>query len=188
MMATATIHNYDTDREVARNQVNLTRWHLTKASTGTGVDGVIVWFARSLNCCPTQAGWPVDRVPGVWDTTGTGTVELASYVQCGGCGSLIYPAAVIMHGAPDDAEIAAAGDDLAGKVVRAQDAKAEDIRRRLCQDLSHTVEDADREALPVLDGMAEPGIGADGGELVAWDYDPHDPSGGSFIEVREGEL
>jgi hypothetical protein len=187
MIATAAIHDCDTDHTVAEERVNLTRWHLTKASTGTGMEGVVVWFARSIKCCPTQAGWSADRVPGVWDTTGTGTVELASYVQCGGCGSLIYPDAVILHGEPGDAEIVAAADDLVREVSRAQDAEAEDIRRGLYWDLKRAVEYGDRE-VPVLSGMPEPGIGVDGGELVAWDCDPRDVSGGSFIEVREGEL
>jgi hypothetical protein len=187
--ATTTVHDYDSDHQVRAEQVNMTPWRLTRASTMTGMEGVIVWYARARQCCPAQPGMPVDFVPSVWDTTGTGTIDLAGHVQCGACGSLIYPDAEILHGEPGEHEVQAAARSVTGQVSDRREQAAAELRR----DLSHRLRDEiassrGRDDFPALDGMPEPGTGIDGGVLVAWGYDPRDPSGGTFLEVREDEL
>jgi len=192
------IHDYDSDQLVFPGEVNLTRWTL-RHNDGYDMAGLILWFATSIECHSTQAGWAADQVPYVWDSTGVGSIDIASHVQCGGCGTLIYPYATVIEG--DDVsgeQIQKAAEALLAQVASSRESGAQAVRRRLTDRLRAVLDDGAvaaelgeqdwRREYPALDGMPEPGIGLDNGELVAWDYDPRSDSADDFIQVGESDL
>ncbi len=190
MTATTPLNDYDARGEVAPNEANVTRWQLTD-NLGIAHAGALVWFARDITCCPTQDRWHASMVPTVWDQTGAGDITVASYVQCGGCGSLISPVSDLLEGDPTSEEIAEAAAAVTSETARQLAADAADLRARLLGALEIALDegdDLDRSQYPDLDGMAEPGVGNDNGELVAWDYDPRDLSRASLLQVSETEL
>jgi len=140
----------------------------------------VMWCPRDITCCPGQAGWPADREPDVWDQTGQGDWDVSSYVQCGGCGSLIMPVSRVILD-PSDAELAQA------RILVAEEQSDRDAARRsrlivwLRESLDELTQDQIRQ-LPDLMGMPEPGVGLDtDGSVVAWDYDPAYPGDDSKI-------
>ena len=86
----------ESDSSVEAGEVNAVAWRIDHGLGGSA-SGWIVWHASSVECCPTQRGWPSDRVPTVFEVGGggptgsVGDVVIDSHVQCGTCGSMLTP-------------------------------------------------------------------------------------------------
>ena len=68
-----------------------------RRSTNTRETVIIVYAESTVRCCPTQGKWTTDETSfRVWDTTGTGNWQLGHLGQCGNCGQIIQPTALIL--------------------------------------------------------------------------------------------
>ncbi len=95
------------------------------AATGTWRHVVILWDDKPVRCCPTQGSvWREGTVPSVWDSSGLGDIQFASWAQCGGCGRLVAPAHIVFTD-PSDEQVNAAVIDLARRVADAEAATEE---------------------------------------------------------------
>jgi antitoxin (DNA-binding transcriptional repressor) of toxin-antitoxin stability system len=152
--------------------------------SGTNVDSVpvkraVVWADRLIRACP-QCKKPAARNSGCPAVVGDhGQLESVSQ-RCaslnGTCGEWL---SVLYWAADDtsDAAIAAAAAELAGR----RDRELAGERERIAGRLGGAIGDAltalgrgDDLASVITGSDADPGIYADGGGLVAWDYDPFD--------------
>lgn len=90
---------------------------MTRASTHTRDDMTLLWVTDEVEC---ESGsqhhaartWGIDDPPHVWDQSGLGDWSVASHVQCGECGSLVFPRAELYGGHLSPAEITAAAREL----------------------------------------------------------------------------
>ena len=135
---------------------------------------------------------PADKVPVLW-RSGNSTYSAWQpfvEVQCGTCGQMIGPVALVRDGHLVGDELI----DLAGEVADLADQEREAQRTKLIASLTDDAEDvanrlADgtltRDEVPDLGAMAEPGVGLHGDdEVVAWAFMPN-PDGLHGDEIVE---
>jgi hypothetical protein len=185
----------------------------THATVLTGRDVVsglqlaypVVWADRPYDTCP-RCGQPVARVVGqcpVMLNTGAGQGgQIQEYSQQHGCGQWLsvdwseVPASDRLSDVTED-DVAASARTFATRLAEAITLRRERIRRRLREDLEEALgrlaeplDDDETEqdrARDVRTGSeVEPGVYSEGGEWVAWDYDPD--GSGDTIAVRESDL
>lgn len=165
----------------------------------------VVWADRPYGTCP-RCRQPVARVveqcPVMLDTGAGQGGQIQEYSKQHGCGEWlsvdwdeVRPGDQLAEVAEDD--IVAAARLLAARLVAAIASERENIRRRLREDLQDALcrlagpleggETAEDRADEVRTGSeVEPGIYQEGGQWVAWDYDPD--GSGDTIAVDESDL
>lgn len=135
-------------------------------------------------CCPAHA----DPGPS-WDEValGPGGWQIPAYyaAECTGCGGVSRNWTAVRRTMGSDEDV----DGVVAQMLATLDADAKDmatakideIRTHLGQQLDgYLWEPEDLDDLPTVDTMASPGIGADGGDVVAWEFGPDE----QIIEVR----
>lgn len=116
-----------------------------------------------------------DQPPAVWKSGNStrSAWQPRTEVQCGRCGQMVGPWALVSDGHLDDDELA----DLALEVAEHADYERERQRRELIDHLADEAEDVanrladgdlERSEVPDVRAMSEPGVGIDGDEIVAW--------------------
>ena len=160
----------------------------------------VVWSTIPVPCTDWLLGdvssqGPVrqgpDQVPAVWRSNNSTSCawQPITEVQCGTCGQMVGPWALVRDGHLVGDELA----DLAREVAELADDEREYQRSKLIASLTDDAEDvasqlADgsltRDEVPDIGTMAEPGVGLDGDEVVAWAFLP-DPAGGCNDEIVE---
>lgn len=167
--------------------VNAIRYEYT-ANNGTSHEGWLVWLAIDETCCPTQAGWPAERMPAAYTPSGVGDTDIASFVQCGGCASLIFPPHSRLVAA--DADLGA----VAAEIVAGRAADLEAMRAKIFARIQRDLDDAvaavaagaDLEDF-VTGSEVHPGVYVERGrQLVSWDFDPADTDESDTIAVSAG--
>jgi len=165
------------------------------------VDGeplTIVWSTVPVACTDWLLGdrgsqHPVrlgpDQVPVIWDGSSTRTPvwHAVTEVQCGVCGRLIGPWAVVRHGHLVGARLAEAADDVALLTDQDRDTQRRHVISHLTietGEMAHQLATGalKRDWVPDLADLAEPGVGLNGDQVVGWARLP-DPDGGRNHEV-----
>jgi len=134
---------------------------------------------------------PADEVPYIWNSASVPCPSWTAIteVQCGRCGSMVGPWALVRDGHLEGDELT----DVAREVAELADEEREAQRSKLIAYLTDEAEDtarqlADgsltRDELPYIGHMARPGVGLDGDEVIAWGFLP-DPAGGGDDEIVE---
>lgn len=158
----------------------------------------IVWSTIPVACMDWLLGdvasqGPVhqaaDQVPDVWKSSNSGYWHAIAQVQCGTCGQMVGPWAVVHNGHLVGGELV----EAASEIAELADEEREWQRDRLIASLAADAEDVasqlaegtlTREEVPDLLAMSDPGVGVRGGEVVAWACMP-DPDGGDDPEIVE---
>jgi hypothetical protein len=185
----------------------------THAAVLTGHDVVsgeqlaypVVWADRPYDTCP-RCRQPVARVveqcPVMLDTGARQGGQILEYSKQHGCGEWLsvdwdeVRASDRLADITDD-DVAAAARLLAARLAETIASKRDHIRMRLREDLQDALrrlaepleddETAEDRTDEVRTGSeVEPGIYQEGGEWVAWDYDP--AGSGDTIAVHESDL
>jgi len=160
----------------------------------------VVWSTIPVACTDWVLGdvasqgpvhYPADRVPRVWNSGGSSYPiwHALTEVQCGTCGAMVGPWALVRDGHIEGDELTDAAHQVAeeaederewqrAKLVASLTADARDTVRQLADG------DLTRDELPDVGAMFEPGVGLDGDEVVAWGFLP-DPAGGCDDEIVE---
>lgn len=148
----------------------------------------VVWSTTPVACTDWVLGdvssqgpvhQPADQVPSIVPSTigifpSWGAI---TEVQCGRCGAMIGPWALVRDGHLEGDELT----DVAREVAELADQERESQRRKLIASLTDDAEDtarqlADgnltRDELPHIGHMAQPGVGVDGDEVIAWGFLP----------------
>lgn len=81
-------------------------------STGTRREVTIVHTTEPVQCCEHQQGWSRESRLFVWDESGMGSFVTGGAVQCGRCGSLVWPVAERLLIDADEVAIATAINDV----------------------------------------------------------------------------
>lgn len=110
----------DTDATEAHvGEVNAVPFSVVVAAHHGTETGWIVWHASDDGCCDHQAGWDAGRVPEVWDSSGLGAIDIASHVQCPGCGLLLSPPFATI--VADQADIEAVANEITSRYQASED-------------------------------------------------------------------
>lgn len=165
---------------------------LTKASTGTRNNHLtVVWTDEIRGCgtdCHETTAWDADTPPNVWDTSGCGDWQIASWRQCGTHGTLIGPRARLVSGHLHGAALTAVAENLAADRDADSASRDQTVTDRLTEELAVAAEqvtalgydptDMPDDLTDLPDDLADiirgnelrPGISVTDGRLEAWDY------------------
>lgn len=95
--------------------------HITRTPSATGVEQelTVVWSTRPMWCDPLRVDHatvevPADRVPLVWDETGTGSWSVDTTEQCG-CGRTLLVPAEVRRGYLTGERLAAVAQEVAAE-------------------------------------------------------------------------
>lgn len=134
---------------------------------------------------------PADEVPAIWNASGLFPSWVAiTEVQCGRCGSMVGPWALVRDGHLEGDELA----EVAREVAELAAEERESQRAKLIASLTDDAEDVASQLadgalaldeVPYVGAMDRPGVGRDGDEVVAWGFLPSLAGGGDdeIVEV-----
>ena len=132
--------------------------------------------------------YPADRVPDVWRDNNSDWMPLTQ-VQCGKCGRLVGPWALVWNGHLAGDELTDLANEVAelangdyqyqqDKLIASLTMEAEDVARRL------TDGTLTRDEVPIIGTTSmPPGVELDGNEVVAWSVTFDKDGRDDFVEV-----
>lgn len=160
----------------------------------------IVWSTIPVACTDWVLGdvssrgpvhQPADQAPRAWNSGDSAYPiwHALTEVQCGVCGAMVGPWALVHDGHIEGDELT----DAAHQVAKLAEEEREAQRAKLVASLTGDAKDVARQLadgalaldeVPYVGAMDWPGVGRDGDEVVAWGFLP-DPAGGGDDEIVE---
>ena len=143
----------------------------------------VVWSTIPVACTDFVLGdvsslgpvhQPADEVPYIWNASGLFPSWVAiTEVQCGRCGAMVGPWALVRDGHLEGDELAEVAREVAELAAEEREAQRTKLIAYLTDDAEDTASRlADGslalDEVPYVGAMDRPGVGVDGDEVIAW--------------------